>query len=143
VLRLKANNKPSSDEPLPSALITPMSWMAWLNRVFAIDLEKRNFKGPLGVEGEVSNGRRAKLGLLNAALSRAGVGVGTAEERTAYNTGAGGWTPRLTRVRLPYGSRLQVSLRLKLRQYRRRLHAAAHVHPGPNAQGTAQSPLGR
>jgi len=44
----------------------------------------------LGVEGEVSNGRRAKLGLLNAALSRAGVGVGTAEERTAYNTGAGG-----------------------------------------------------
>ena len=38
-------------------------------------IEKRNFKGPLGVEGEVSNGRPAKLGLLIAALSRSGVGV--------------------------------------------------------------------
>jgi hypothetical protein len=37
--------------------------------------ENRDFKRPFGVEGEVSNGGPAKLGLLIAALSRSGVGV--------------------------------------------------------------------
>jgi len=38
VARLKAVSKAPSDEPQPSAPTTPMSWMARLNRVFAIDL---------------------------------------------------------------------------------------------------------
>ena len=36
--RPKPSNKPSSDEPPSSALTTPISSMAQLNRVFAIDL---------------------------------------------------------------------------------------------------------
>ena len=38
VARLKAVSKAPSDEPQPSAPTTPMSWIARLNRVFAIDL---------------------------------------------------------------------------------------------------------
>ena len=38
-------------------------------------VENRNFKRPFGVEGEVSNGGPAKLGLLIAATGGSGVGV--------------------------------------------------------------------
>jgi len=53
----------------------------------------RHFKRPFGVEGEVSNGRPAKRGLLIAALSRAGVGV------DLLLTSAPPTTPQLTAQR--------------------------------------------